>query len=882
MSNKNVHPIKIKITTNINKEPFELKYSNIYDPVPGIRPRRINISDYPYFTADVKYDEKLLALKPYSELLSIFFDKQEFIKVILKDSDESVVNALVSEQVKMKNANTNIMTMLKLIFPTSYPTKNNINTSYNKYLLKQGPSITFDISDVKRMFSFGEMTELGKHDYSYLKINSGICTVSEVIWLNDVLNNKLYRELIERLIEYNEWRKKRNVIIDEDIKTATEQLQNGLNPKGIGSGTGDLIIDETAQNDLASQKRIYNPDDIKEDMVKIIKKYLNIDSDAEKTRKFDEELSYMIEYFIDKRIKNTNKTPITQLVRFKDKFDFTYKKIQDETIDLFTLHKRYDGKDRSFEINKLNKEKMPKQIEIDNLMNGHTMSPVKPFTFVFGQTQLKKYLENLKGAIDYINDNPFNGNMKKDIKNEIERIINENINYPDGMNFFKITNNSSFSGIISIKGNMGQEKTLTYLNESYDDANAYLNTLNEKIKELTYEVSIIDLKIDKLSRPTEELFVFNGETDVPKEPISQLKKDNGPEITKMQEEIFKYVITRYNRYQGTIRSAELSGQYVEIDTAIDIIIDEIKKLNTLVKSSAITADQILNITEPIKNSFDKLVAGNKIAISRKIGEKLAQIIKLSNQIKFLTQLQTIFFKEPATGIFVEYEKTLDPNDSFTKLAIGELKQEKYSNLKKIIDYIKEKFLKNNVVSLNSNLTKLFKEYIENKNNGFYDQVVEPANKLLNLGKPPELTDLEPLWNISVISMKSDTLGTEYDISVYMDVIEGEVNATNQSEIKCQFFDEELTRRFEELTDDVPVYGPGLYTKVFSVKKAKEERAKHEDEKKKEIASTQSTIVKQKNGQTPKAIPVSGGEKRYTKSFRRMSNNQNNTKKRLGL
>jgi hypothetical protein len=328
----------------------------------------------------------------------------------------------------------------------------------------------------------------------------------------------------------------------------------------------------------------------------------------------------------------------------------------------------------------------------------------------------------------------------------------------------------------------------------------------------------------------------------------------------------------------------LSGQYVEIDTSIDIIIDEIKKLDSLVKSPTRTVDQILNITEPIKNSFDKLIAANKISISRKIGEKLAQIIKLSNQIKFLTQLKTVFFKEPATGIFVEYEKKLDPNDSFTKLIISELKNEKYSNFKKIIDFIKEKFLKYSVVSLNSKLEKLLKEYFENQSNGFYDHVVEPANKLINLGEHTDFTYLESVWDVSVTSVKSATWGTEYDISVYMDVIEGEVNAKNQSEIKCQFLDEELTKRFEELMDEGPIYSPGANTKVFSVKKAKEERVKHEQEKKKEIESALSARPKKRPEPLPVAIPVaipvSQGGKRHTKSFKSKSKKQNNTKKRL--
>jgi hypothetical protein len=874
MSNKNVHPIKIKISTNVDKDPFELKYSKIYDPAPGNRPRRIVISDYPYFTADVKYDEKLLASKTYSELLSIFFDKQEFVKVILKDSANTSTTS-------MENANANIMTMLKLLFPTSYPIKNNINTSFNKYLLKKGPTITFDISDVKTMFSSGEITALDKRNYSYIKTSKGVCTVSEVVWLNDVLNNKLYRELIDKLIEYEEWRKKQTTVIETDIKTATALLENGLTPKGTGKGTGDLVIDKQAQDDLASQKRIYNPDDIKEDMIKIIKKYLTIE--PAKTQPFNEELAHMLDYFIDTHLRDPKATPITQLVRFKDKFNFTYR-TQEGPSDLFSLHKRYDGADRVAEIAKLTAEKTPKKTELDNLEN--TTGHIEARDWILSKPIIEQYLKNLKSLITIAQKKPPGRRGKTPpTLDEIINKLSENIAVPPDVDYDSITILPTVKYVkrefFKFTGRQSalNKNFIDEVNERIKEIDpTKLTAMDEKIKQLTAEVETIDATIQKLSKPLDQAFVFNGETDVPKEPITQLKKDNGQAITKMQEEIFKYVITRYNRFQDIKRSAELSGQYVEIDTSIDIIIDEIKKLDALVKSPNRTVDQILNITEPIKNSFDKLVAANKISISRKIGEKLAQIIKLSNQIKFLNQLKTVFFKEPPTGIFVEYEKKLDPNDSFTKLIIAELNQEKYANFKKIINFIKEKFLKYSAVSLNSKLESLLKEYFANQNNWFYDQVVEPANKLINLGETPDFTYLEPVWDVSVTSVKSTTLGTEYNISVYMDVIEGEVNSKNQSEIKCQFLDEELTRRFEELMDEGPVYGPGVNTKVFSVKKAKEEREKHEQEKKKEIESALSAKPKQQN--VPIAVPVYQGGKRYTKSFRSKSNKQNHTKKLL--
>jgi hypothetical protein len=783
----------------------------------------------------------------------------------------------------MDNANANILTMLKLIFPTNYPIKNNINTSYKKYLLKEGPAITFDVSDVKTMFSSGEITALGKHNYSYLKLSSGIFTVSEIIWLNDVLNNKTYRELIELLIEYNEWHKKQTVLINNDITKTTDQLQNGLTEKGDESGTGDLIIDKALQGDLISQKRIYNPDDIKQDMIKIIKKYLI--PDENKTQRFNEELSNMIQYFIDNSIKNKEKNPITQLVRFKDQFDFTYK-VQGEPRTLFALHKKYDGEDRKTEITKLEKDIIPKQEEINKLENGYEVQPLFSKNLVFGTKLLNQYIENLTNAIKYMQTNKLDTSLSKNetYKNELFEILNQELKYGKDIASIKVTyeNEYKVKEYPNIKGNLGHIKILEELTERFADATAHLKILDEKIQKLNSEIASINYKIAKLNEPPEEIFVFDEEelnASGPKEPITQIQNDNRQKITKIQEDIFKYVITRYNRYQETKGNTELSGIYSEIDGSIDIIVDKIENLNSLVKSSAITADQILNITEPIKNSFDKLVKLNKIDIPLKIGDKLSKIIRLSNQIKFLTQFQTVFFKEPATGIFVEYENKLDTNDIFTKPAIDELKQEKYSNFKKIVDYINENFIKNNVVSLNSKLAKLLKEYIENQNNGFYDKVVEPANKLLNLGEHPNVHELEPLWDVSVTSLKSKTSGTEYNISVYMDVIEGEVNAANQSEIRCQFLDEELTRRFEELTDEVPAYGPGLNTKVFSVKKAKEEKEKHEQDKKMEIASAISNSSKENDNALPVAVPVSSGGKRHTKSFRYSSSKKNRTKKR---
>ena len=139
-----VQQIKIKVSTNVSKEPFDLTFSKIYDPAPGQRSRQISISEYPFFTADVKYDEKFLAAKPYYEILSCFFDKKKFIEAVSKKKSSTkalppaatpldATTAAIPPETLLTNANENVMIMLRLLFPISYPIKNNVNTSYKKY-----------------------------------------------------------------------------------------------------------------------------------------------------------------------------------------------------------------------------------------------------------------------------------------------------------------------------------------------------------------------------------------------------------------------------------------------------------------------------------------------------------------------------------------------------------------------------------------------------------------------------------------------------------------------------------------------------------------------------------------------------------------------------
>jgi len=92
-------------------------------------------------------------------------------------------------------------------------------------------------------------------------------------------------------------------------------------------------------------------------------------------------------------------------------------------------------------------------------------------------------------------------------------------------------------------------------------------------------------------------------------------------------------------------------------------------------------------------------------------------------------------------------------------------------------------------------------------------------------------------------------------------------------------DEDLTRRFEELTDvgNVP-FGPTENREVFSIKKVKDEKIKYEKEKQEEIKSALNK--REKNNKPPSnAITTGGSVIRKTKSKTKSKVSMKRTQKR---
>jgi hypothetical protein len=178
--------LELQINLNLNtpdfpEKPILLTHDMIYNKELS---SKLKHNKYPYFSEEIDY--RLLPFTyetPYSEIIDFFFNIASFTKmyqIIFKGPPASAQNNDFIQ--------SNILKMLTLLFPTTFPSVNNISTSYNVLFSPNVPSLT-------NLFRFSQK-------YSYLKQNGKTFTIIRSVWLNDVINNPSYRELIYVIRNY--------------------------------------------------------------------------------------------------------------------------------------------------------------------------------------------------------------------------------------------------------------------------------------------------------------------------------------------------------------------------------------------------------------------------------------------------------------------------------------------------------------------------------------------------------------------------------------------------------------------------------------------------------------------------------------------------------
>lgn len=205
--------------------------------IPGIQPFKLTssmlhhvdlkygksqkLSELPFFTKDIKYPMKqLYRLRgiSYKKILKFFFDKKYFEATIASSIGNNRIKTTKKTNKKTKKKiknitqpvieeyneiiiNHNINAMMELLFPTIFPSMRNFSSSYDTYIANNQKS---DIS----------FKGISYNKFSYLKIDGKTYTVSKVTWLNDLLNNPVYKNFIDEFTSYRNWVEKESKAIN--------------------------------------------------------------------------------------------------------------------------------------------------------------------------------------------------------------------------------------------------------------------------------------------------------------------------------------------------------------------------------------------------------------------------------------------------------------------------------------------------------------------------------------------------------------------------------------------------------------------------------------------------------------------------------------------
>ena len=221
-------------------------------------------STYPYFTTNVLLPLANFQSLNRSECIDLFFDRQKFyyfIRNFRRTTDPAEQSA---------NAKNNVIVMLELFFPTSFPSKQNIHSSYDDKI-KQIPLVTNQGDSVIPDFILNYF-HANPQQFSYLQIGGAKYTVTSVTWLNDVVNHPDYNKLIREVHKYTIWEQNLKKTTRRQIETLKKQFLNTwkkcadlfkeyINITGIGA----LI------------KRIFESIYFEQDINKQIKKVADLD-----------------------------------------------------------------------------------------------------------------------------------------------------------------------------------------------------------------------------------------------------------------------------------------------------------------------------------------------------------------------------------------------------------------------------------------------------------------------------------------------------------------------------------------------------------------------------------------------------------------------------
>ena len=244
-----IKPIIINIQTHkkYSSTPFELTKDVIYNPEIKFSGK---LEKYPFFTTTVCYPQKKLIeiiqkKNGYNKIVYFFFNKRQFNKTLNR-----LIEKPQSTMIERDIINKNISIMLDLLFSTFY-TPHNIYSIFDEKLLIDG----FIDGDFKSHNSYYS-SEISK--YSYLNVNGNKSTIFEVIWLNHILYNPIYKSFFFKYEEFLLWSTQENTKINDEIERLYKKLKVLIEAFGSNTANDSRYVLDKYNQELNTTEKVVN------------------------------------------------------------------------------------------------------------------------------------------------------------------------------------------------------------------------------------------------------------------------------------------------------------------------------------------------------------------------------------------------------------------------------------------------------------------------------------------------------------------------------------------------------------------------------------------------------------------------------------------------
>ncbi len=748
-TNDDIRTIEMMIETNNNKTPFPLTYSKIItSSKPDIE---IPGQQLPYFAPHIKYPKAYLESKDYRSLLKTFFDRTTFINNVVANGKPTT---------DYRDMNENIVLMLNLLFPNTYPIKHNITSTFDKYLKQQSSQYRGNnVTKLKKMM-YGEQSEHAK-----LSANE---TISEIIWINDVINEPLYSNFIQQVNDYESWRQKSLTNYGNDINIINQKLSVALtDPRS------DTYFTKSDFDSLKNQIFLFDEDVLVREMIDKLNEYM--ESLHDKNTEFQTKLKDMVNYFVE----NGNIDNINGASAFNNVFQF---QINSSDNDLFKYIDLYSGDAQNAS------EIASKQSNIDQLTK--QLRAIKreldKITFNAGyDTVLYDYIESVKKTSD---NNPL-----KDILDKYDNRYNtSNINIP-GKN----------------------------------DNNAKKGWITGKINAMTGKVDAIIRSENELAdlKKTNPLFKWKNTAFNSPGSLDQIKKGLKTEIDKLKLELW-YLFKKYNDFKRISGNPQLYAQYRDADRIIKELITDMTKIQT--PGTANISNKLQSTLDKI-NSLQTLKVSPNI-IKQKL-QKITQIMneKLSLDLidKYILSSPGIYYKYKEIKLDKSMKQIFDDElrkekYNFFVNTVNNINKDLFQNIESMNPHF-QKMLKDYLDNTSNDFYKniVVKTY----------QIENPQkNKSVSIDDAFNISVFKN--NAIYNKNDNNKYNAAYKINIYMEVILGNLDEKTMGELNCQYKDKNLISRFLELMNPVKTYKivrrepfnvETAKTEIEKKKRAKEEK-----------------------------------------------------------